>query len=202
MRASRWSSSNQAALGKTPAPFALSLKDDQAANALNYGLYEAKPSADGLGIEYEFSDGKNSAKKTFTFQKNSYLSQVSTEVTQNGAPVEHMIDWRGGFGDSSVLNRAVDQHAVYYDLTAPKTVLGIVTGQGKLVTDNAGAVKNGPVMSMGDYSFAGVDDRFFAFVVLPKDKPSLKVEAIKDDIPRAERKRARRMSASRWVAIR
>ncbi len=44
--------------------------------SLNYGLYIAKPAADGLGIQYEFSDGKNYAKKTFQFTKR-WLSFAS-----------------------------------------------------------------------------------------------------------------------------
>jgi YidC/Oxa1 family membrane protein insertase len=174
---------DQTALGKAPAPFSLALKDSQVAGALNSGLYMAKPDPDGLGIQYEFSDGKNSAKKSFKFSKNGYLSQVVTVVTQNGAPVEHEIQWRGGFGDATVVNRANDQHSVYFDLSAPKTFLGIEIGQGKLLTRDARSVKDGPVTSTGDYSFAGLDDRFFAFVVLPNDNTSTKVEAVKDDIP-------------------
>ncbi len=51
-----------------------------------------------------------SVRKIFRFQKNSYLSQVSTEVTTDGKPVPHMIEWRGGFGDFTVAN-AVRQPA-------------------------------------------------------------------------------------------
>jgi YidC/Oxa1 family membrane protein insertase len=168
---------NQTAAGKTPPPFALALKDEQAGNALNYGLFVAKPSPDGLGIEYEFSDGVNYAKKSFQFSKTGYLSQISTEVTRNGSPVEHSIEWRGGFGDTTVLNRVAEEHAVYYDLSA-----------GKLVTKDARAVKDGPIVTSGNYSFAGLDDRFFAFVFLPKDNTSTRVEALKDDLPGANGK--------------
>jgi len=174
---------NQSGLEKVPAPFSLSLKDDQAANSLNFGLYQATPAPDGMGVQYEFSDGKNYAKKTFQFSKNRYLSQISTEVTQNGTPVEHMIKWRGGFGDATVLNRAAEQHVVFYDLKEPSRTLGIETGQGKLVNTDANTVKNGPRNFQGDYSFVGLDDRFFAFVVLPKDNTTTKVEAIKDELP-------------------
>ena len=62
------------------------LRDDKAADALNYGLYVAKPAANGLGIEYTFSNGKDYAKKTFQFSKSGYLSQIETEVTINGVP--------------------------------------------------------------------------------------------------------------------
>lgn len=162
---------DQAALGKAPAPFSLSVKDGQAANALNAGLYVPTPQAGGLGIQYEFSDGKNYAKKSFQFSKDGYLSEIVTDVSENGTPVDNMIEWRGGFGDSSVPTRATEAHSVYYDLS-----------QNKLITKDARGVKDGPITSSGDYSFAGLDDRFFAFVVLPKDNTSTKVEAIKDDL--------------------
>ena len=165
---------NAAALGKVPPPFSLSLKDQQAAGALNSGLYAAKPTEDGLGIEYEFSNGKNYARKSFRFSKNSYLSQIATEVKQNGVPTQHLIEWRGGFGDATVLNRVGEQHAVHYDLS-----------QGKLIVKDAKAAKDGPVDFAGNYSFAGLDDRFFAFVLLPQDNTSTQVEVVKDDVPAA-----------------
>ncbi len=165
---------NPASFVKVPPPFSISMKDDQAAGVLNYALYAPKPSEDGMSIEYEFSDGKNYAKKSFQFSKNGYLSQVISEVTVGGAPVEHMLQWRGGFGDYTVPNRLTEQHSVYYDL-----------GQNKLITKDAKSVKDGPQSSSGNYSFAGLDDRFFAFVVLPKDNTSTKIETQKDDFPPA-----------------
>ena len=42
---------------------------------------------DGMGVTYEFSDGHTAVRKTFRFQKNSYLSQVTAEVTVDGKPV-------------------------------------------------------------------------------------------------------------------
>jgi len=165
---------NAAGFAKAPPPLSISMKDDKVAGVLNYALYVPKPSADGLSIEYEFSDGKNYAKKSFQFSKNGYLSQVISEVTESGVPVEHMLQWRGGFGDPTVPNRLSEQHSVYYDL-----------GQNKLITKDAKSVKDGPQSSSGNYSFAGLDDRFFAFAVLPKDNTSTKVETSKDDFPPA-----------------
>jgi YidC/Oxa1 family membrane protein insertase len=165
---------NPAAVGKAPLPFSLSLKDQPAAATLNSGLYSAKPTEDGLGIEYEFSDGKNYARKSFRFSKNSYLSQITTEVKQNGVPTPNLIAWRGGFGDATVLNRASEQHAVHYDLT-----------QGKLIVKDAKAAKDAPVDFAGNFSFAGLDDRFFAFVILPQDNTSTQMEVVKDDVPGA-----------------
>jgi YidC/Oxa1 family membrane protein insertase len=176
---------NEASYSKVAPPFSVVLRDDKAADALNYGLYVAHPAADGLGIQYEFSNGKDYAKKTFQFSKSGqsgYLSHIETEVTVNGTPTDHLIQWRGGFGDATVLNRTAEQHAVYYD-PHEAGLLGLT--QGKLTNKDAKSVKDGPQLTTGDYQFAGLDDRFFAAVFLPKDNTQIKVETIKDDVPPA-----------------
>jgi YidC/Oxa1 family membrane protein insertase len=177
---------NAASYSKVAPPFSVALRDDKASDILNYGLYVAKPAANGLGVEYEFSDGKNYAKKTFQFANSggahAFLSQIETEVTINGMPTDHLIQWRGGFGDASVLNRTAEQHVVYFD---PHEAAMLGFGQGKLTNKDAKSVKDGPVITTGDYSFAGLDDRFFAAVFLPKDNTQIKVQAIKDDVPPA-----------------
>jgi YidC/Oxa1 family membrane protein insertase len=173
---------NAASDSKVAPPFSVVLRDDKAADALNYGLYAAKPAANGLGIEYTFSNGTDYALKKFQFPKSGYLSQITTEVTVNGVPTDHLIQWRGGFGDPTVLNRTGEEHAVYFDPHEAGT-LGLT--QGKLFTKDAKSVKDGPVITTGDFSFAGLDDRFFAAVFLPKDNTQIKVETIKDDVPPA-----------------
>jgi YidC/Oxa1 family membrane protein insertase len=173
---------NAASYSKVAPPFSIVLRDDKAADALNYGLFVAKPIADGLGIEYTFSNGADYALKKFQFSQSGYLSQITTEVTINGVPTEHLLQWRGGFGDPTVLNRTGEQHAVYFDPHEAGT-LGLT--QGKLFTKDAKSVKDGPVLTTGDFSFAGLDDRFFAAVFLPKDNTQIKVETIKDDVPPA-----------------
>jgi YidC/Oxa1 family membrane protein insertase len=162
---------NQAALATVPAPFSFWMKDDKTASLLNYAYYVGKASEDGLGVDFEFSDGKTAAKKTFRFDKDSYLSQFSAEVTQNGVGVPSLVEWRGGFGDLTVLNRLAAQHAVYYDLS-----------NSKLVSKDAKAAKDGSITANGNYSFAGLDDTFFAWVVLPKDNTSTEVVTMKDDL--------------------
>ena len=75
-----------------------------------------------MEIDFEFSDGKVSARKTFHFAANSYLSKVSSEVTVGGVPVPHLLEWRGGFGDMTVPSPAAAQHSVYYDAVASKLI--------------------------------------------------------------------------------
>ena len=106
---------------------------------LNAALFAAKPADDGLGVTYEFSDGTVVARKTFHFQKSQYIAQVSTEVSEKGTPLAHLIAWRGGFGDPTVVNPAA-QHTIYFDLT-----------DSKLVTHDAKSAKNGTVTSEGNF---------------------------------------------------
>ncbi len=162
---------NVTALEKVPPPFSIAMKDEKAATLLNYALFVEKPSPDGLGVDYEFSDGKTLCRKSFRFAKDSYMSQFTSEVAQSGTPVPHLIMWRGGFGDATVLNRISAQHSVYYDVPASK-----------LINKDAKAAKDGPITSTGTYSFAGLDDTFFAFVFLPKDNTSTEVRTVKDEV--------------------
>ncbi len=162
---------NEAALAKTPPPFAIIYKDGNPAAQLNAAKFKATPTADGLGVDYEYSDGQTHCVKTFRFAQNSYLSQIASQVTKNGAGIPHLLEWRGGFGDLTVLNRSSAQQTVYYDLS-----------NSKLNTMAAGKAKNGPVTAAGTYSFAGIEDTFFAAVMLPKEGGTTEVQTYKDDL--------------------
>jgi YidC/Oxa1 family membrane protein insertase len=162
---------NTAALSKIPAPFSVWMTDEKTASLLNYAMFVEKPAGDGLGIDYEFSNGKTLCRKSFRFARNSYLSQFSSEVVQSGTPAPHLIAWRGGFGDPTVPNRISAQHSVHYDVT-----------ESKLVNKDAKAAKDGAITARGTYSFAGLDDTFFAFVFLPKDNTSTEVVTVKDEV--------------------
>jgi YidC/Oxa1 family membrane protein insertase len=134
-------------------------------------LYAIKRSGDGLEVNFEFSDGKVAARKSFRFAKNSYQSQVSSEVTDGGTPVPNLIEWRGGFGDMTVPSPAAAQHTLHYDASA-----------GKLITTDAKAAKNGPVTATGSFSFAGIEDAYFVAVVLP-GQGTTEIETFSDKAP-------------------
>ena len=167
---------NQAALGKTPDPFSLSFKSDHAA-AVNNGLYKIDRSQNGLALTFEYSDGRIDAKKLFTFVKDSYLVTVDTQVLENGVPLAHSIVWRGGFGDETVATAATDQHAVYYDLSASK-----------LIENDAKKAKDGPISVTGRVSFAGIEDKYFAGVFLPRGPSSVEVTTYSDTVPGPDNK--------------
>ncbi len=107
----------QPALVHAPAPFAIDLKGQTFATDPNAALFKTTRSGDGLEVSFEFSDGRALVKKTFRFAQKSYLVGVTSEITQNGTAVPHLLTWRGGFGDPTVRNPVSVQHALYYDLS-------------------------------------------------------------------------------------
>lgn len=156
---------NTAAASQVGFPFSQDYKNQKPSVDLNNVLYAVKRSDDGLEITFEFSDGKVVARKTFQFPKDSYQSKVSAEVTDGGVPVPHLLQWRGGFGDMTIPSPVAAQHGVHYDAAA-----------GKLVTTEGKEAKNGPITLTGTFSFAGIEDTYFAALFLPgKGTTELKV---------------------------
>jgi YidC/Oxa1 family membrane protein insertase len=147
---------NTAANG-LPGPFSIDLKDQKTSIAdPNSMLYVATSAADKLGITFEYSDGKTSIRKSIQCGKSSYLCDVRSEVVSNGSAIPHLLMWRGGFGDETVRNASSTQHSVHFD-----------TASGKLVKKNPKDAKDGPLTEYGNFTFAGLEDNFFAAVALP-----------------------------------
>jgi YidC/Oxa1 family membrane protein insertase len=136
-------------------PFSLYFKETKPASDVNWKWFKQIPDPDKLGVTFEYSDGSTSVRKVFRFQQHSYLSMVSTEVTLDGKPLPHLIQWRGGFGDFTVASVAANQRTLYFDVT-----------QNKLVEQAAKAAANGPVVSTGNFSFGGLGDNYFQAVFL------------------------------------
>src|SRR5580700_1829106 len=88
---------NASALAKVPAPFSIEFRNQKPSADLNNALY--KVDRDGDNLTFEFSDGRVDAKKSFEFAKDSYLSRVTSQVSQSGVMLPHELQWRGGFGD-------------------------------------------------------------------------------------------------------
>ena len=163
---------NQLAVSKVYYPLSLWFKGQNPSTDINQALFVPKPTADGLGIDYEFSNGKTTARKSFRFEPKSYLVKVSSQVAEGTVGVPHLLTWRGGFGDEAVLNPYAGQHTIHYDLSA-----------NKLVVTDAKSAKDGPVTATGNFSFAGVEDAFFAAVFLPASGKQLELQSIADSIP-------------------
>jgi YidC/Oxa1 family membrane protein insertase len=143
-------------------PFSLYFTGAKPTANVNWTWYKQTADPDGLGVTYEYSDGHTTVRKVFRFQQHSYLTMVSTEVTQDGKPLQHLIQWRGGFGDLTVATAAGNQRTLYFDVT-----------NNKLVEQAAKAAANGPVSVSGNFSFAGLADNYFAAVFLNEGSNSM-----------------------------
>ena len=149
-----------------PPPLSFEFKNNQKpAVDLTQVLFTQKVSADGLGLDYEYSTGAITAKRSLQFRKSSYVAELSSEITQNGVMLPHYIGWRGGFGDATVAKYYGVQKAVVYDVNG-KSMLSVSTG--KLDTKEPKDSKDGPISTSGNFAFAGLQDQYFGLAFLPK----------------------------------
>jgi len=162
---------NTKALQKVPAPFAVAFRNQAPPNDPNKGLFRVERPGD-LGVTFEFSDGRTATKKTFQFMPKSYLVEITSQVVDNGVLLPHELTWRGGFGDQTIVNPASVEGTLYYDET-----------NSKLVKNAVKAADKGPVTTSGQYSFAGIEDKYFAAVVLPTNSGGLGTTTYSDSIP-------------------
>ncbi len=160
---------NRKGADKAGYPFSFTFRDKQPSRDLNQALWVSRPGPGGLSVSYEYSDGRTHALKTFALEHDGYLVQYADDVTLNGAGLPHLIEWRGGFGDMAVQNAAGQQATIHYDLE-----------KNKLVRDAAKTAKNGPVNADGSFSFAGIDDQYFAVAFLPPQNAALQTTTFDD----------------------
>ena len=149
---------NPVGKGIIPPPLSFEFKNQKPGIDLNQALFTQKPTADGLGVEFEYSNGPIVAKKALQFKKGSYVAELTSEITQNGVMLPHYVGWRGGFGDWTVVKYYGVQKAVEYD-----------SNKGKLVSKDAKDSKEGPIESSGNFAFAGLEDQYFGLAFLTQN---------------------------------
>ncbi len=110
-------------------------------------------------LTFRWSDGRVSARKSFRFSDDSYVVQVQSDLTRDGAPWPHLLTWRGGFGDFAVEDSARNVKTFYFDAT-----------QNKIIRLDAKAAAKGPVDNVGNYLYAGVEDHYFAAAFLTENR--------------------------------
>ena len=166
---------NTVATVADPYPFSLYLPEHkELAGKLNTATYQQTVDGDGLGVTFDYSDGHTTARKTFRFQKDSFLSQVTSEVKTDGQPVTNGFQWRGGFGDFTIANPAAAQKTINFNLAG-----------NSLKERTAGDAKNGPVTAEGNFSFAGLEDGYFTAVFLPDTNNASVTEVTFSDTTRS-----------------
>ncbi len=163
---------NQAAFEKVGEPFSIQLRGQKAPLDPNKELYQATVSENGRRIEFVLSDGAWTFRKSFEIEGTNYRAQVRSEVLNGQSPVPHQLVWRGGFGDSSVDDRQNFQTAAFYDQP-----------RGKLETRTAGDAEDAPLPIPGVYSFAGLQDKYFAAMFLPTERATVEFDVYSDSVP-------------------
>ncbi len=138
--------------------------------ALNEALYSWRQ-PDPHSVEFEYADASVVSRKAFRFKQDSYLSVVESEVIQGGVVTPHYVVWRGGFGDMTIDSPAGRQETLHYD-----------AARAKLETNSASDAKNGPLSERGEYTFAGIQDPYFAAVVLPDTGRIVEMLTLSDEV--------------------
>jgi YidC/Oxa1 family membrane protein insertase len=161
-----------------PLPFSLDFTGQKPTFDANAALYQAQVSNGGDTIDFSYSDGKTSIRKTFEFKQDSYLSSIKSSVLEGNVNLPHLLTWRGGFGDSKTFKAFSKLQTVYYNPAGA----GFLWWDKSFVTYAANKAKNGPVSETGNYTFGGIEDGFFAAVVLPPDDTPLEVRTYSDGL--------------------
>jgi YidC/Oxa1 family membrane protein insertase len=119
-------------------------------------------------ISFQYDDGGVSVRKTYTFDRSSYVIEVSTTVAVNGAQVTAFPMWPAGFGS---------------DMTAPQYATGQIMYQNNDKVERLAIKKisgNGTIP--GPFEWAGVSDQYFAAVFLPQDQQNAALVTLRNAI--------------------
>ena len=150
-------------------PFQYVFRGQKPSADLNKVFFAAQMGQDGRSITFEYADGRTAARKTFHFDGKMYRAELESEVAEGGRVLPHLLAWRGGFGDRTAHNAAGTMKSVVYDLA-----------KNKLIEEDSSVAKEGPVTVSGTFSFAGLQDTFFAAVVLPHAGEALDFQTWQD----------------------
>jgi YidC/Oxa1 family membrane protein insertase len=149
-------------------PFRLQLSGGEAVPGLDDALFQVNEGPDrrtgDAVVEFQYADGAREVRKTFRFRGDGYELGVETQLTENGAPRMHLIAWPGGFGDTSHLGDHTYSSVFYWD-----------AAEG-LERNAAADAEDGRITNQGEYSFAGIDDLFFAAAFRARESQPVQVE--------------------------
>jgi YidC/Oxa1 family membrane protein insertase len=162
---------NAAAAEKYAYPLTLWTYDEELRNKLNSALYLGShfptrtdtAGASPLGASYTaptkiifgYSDGDISVNKTFSFDHDSYVVGVQTDVEVKGVPVSAFPMWPSGFGaDITGAQYALGQIIYQNDDKVERLAIKKVSGGGTVP---------------GPFNWAGISDQYFAAVFMPRD---------------------------------
>jgi len=149
---------NGAAAEKYGYPLTLWMYDETLRNKVNSALYVATSSGTTAPAEITFAyidDGGVSVRKSYSFDRSSYVVGVKTAVYVKGTQVTAFPMWPAGFGgDTTAPQYALEQIVYQYDSNVERLAIKKISGGGTLP---------------GPFHWAGVSDQYFAAVFVPQD---------------------------------
>ena len=141
-------------------PFGLALSGGQPVAEINQALFVVN---DGFSkrsapttVSFEYSDGVHTVRKSFSFQSEGYLVEITSELSESGQARSHLLTWPGGFGDTAQPDDQMYSTTFYYD-----------PSQRELLRNEAGDLEDGRITNIGPYSYVGIDDSFFTAAFMP-----------------------------------
>ncbi len=118
---------------------------------------QGKPSQD---LVFEYGDQNLRVSKRLTFTQGSYVVSVDCSVWVNSKPADFYLNWSSGFGDASVDPRMAVHRCLYRTESAIKRLKSAdISGEQEL---------------SGSFDFVGLEDLYFAALLLPAQGTSVK----------------------------
>jgi YidC/Oxa1 family membrane protein insertase len=168
---------NAKAADKYGYPLSLWSYDEALRNKLNSALYvlasDEPVKVEKMGgtliaptdVSFEYSDADVTVRKTFHFD-DSYVVNIQTSVSRNGAAVAAFPMWPAGFGDEMIPTSYAASRVEYLDSESTDRTLGMFPKQLERL-----AIKNvtGGNTIHGALHWAGVTDQYFAAIFIPQD---------------------------------
>ncbi len=139
----------------------LNLDDASLAETLNEALYQVErwPGERGERIDLVWANGLGlEARKTLTFQRGSYVVGVEVEVRDRGRRLPVRLALGPGFGEQGLEPK--NGMATYYYEAVVWNQAGQVTHRKKSKTEEPGGLAGG-------VRWAGLEDQYFAALVVP-----------------------------------
>ncbi|HEY8147782.1 MAG TPA: membrane protein insertase YidC [Vicinamibacteria bacterium] len=130
-------------------------------------------------LRFQWAEGDLEASKTLRFQAPGYLVHVAVDVKRGGRPLPAKVVWGPGLGNPTAEEMEVQGYH------APQGVLDGPRGVERVVPD-----KMGPVRTVSDVRWAGVESTHFAALWVPPFVPGT-VELRAIELPAGEDGRKR-----------
>lgn len=161
-------------------PLALFTYEPQLTAQLNSALYQVSVAGNQSGstglvvapgsITYHYADGGLDVVKTFKFD-SSYVVDIETQVKRNGSPVRALVQWPAGLGDMEEFLPSSSTRSQIWTSAASEFAWSL---NGKSDSTKAGKVSGNATIDQ-PYSYAGIEDLYFAAAFLPYNPPGTSV---------------------------